>query len=490
MSTTRRKAKARHPGVLHQPQALSPTTKKRAATRLPTSRLNDLRAPGEVTITCASRRGRLRAHLRPKTPRVFVFSNTLKPLMPCRPARAQDLLAYGRAAVYRLQPFTIVLKDRAAGDVQPVEFKVDPGSKVTGLALVAEFEKRGRTVVWAANLAHRGHRVKASMTDRAMFRRGRRGRKTRYRAARFENRTRPTNWLAPSLQSRVLNVKSWYSRLLSRASISVAQVETSSFDTQLMENADISGVEYQQGELQGYEVRQYVLERGGHTCSYCDAKDVALNLDHVLPRSRGGSNRVSNLVPACKPCNDAKSNRAVEDYLVDRPEVLRQVKAQLRSPLKDAAVMNATRFAIVDALRDFGLEVQMWSGGRTKWNRTNLGLPKDHWIDAACVGETGAAVRVPALRPLTITAMGRGHRRVHGNDRYGFPRGTARRAKRVAGFQTGDLVRLVCLGGKSAGIHTGRLSSIRTRGQFVLGKHDRPAREFTLLQRSDGYAYG
>ena len=181
MSTTRRKAKARHPGVLHQPQALSPTTKKRAATRLPTSRLNDLRAPGEVTITCASRRGRLRAHLRPKTPRVFVFSNTLKPLMPCRPARAQDLLAYGRAAVYRLQPFTIVLKDRAAGGVQPVEFKVDPGSKVTGLALVAEFEKRGRTVVWAANLAHRGHRVKASMTDRAMFRRRRRGRKTRYR---------------------------------------------------------------------------------------------------------------------------------------------------------------------------------------------------------------------------------------------------------------------------------------------------------------------
>lgn len=66
--------------------------------------------------------------------RVLVLSNTRKPLMPCHPARARKLLSKGRAAVYRLAPFTIILHHRDDGDVQPIEFKVDPGSKTTGLA--------------------------------------------------------------------------------------------------------------------------------------------------------------------------------------------------------------------------------------------------------------------------------------------------------------------------------------------------------------------
>ena len=68
--------------------------------------------------------------------RVFVLSSTKKPLMPCHPARARALLRKGRAAVYRRAPFTIILNDRADGETQPVEFKADPGSKTTGLALV------------------------------------------------------------------------------------------------------------------------------------------------------------------------------------------------------------------------------------------------------------------------------------------------------------------------------------------------------------------
>ena len=78
--------------------------------------------------------------------RVFVLSNAKKPLMPCHPARARELLKKGKAAVYRMQPFTIILKDREDGDTQPVEFKADPGSKATGIALVALFE-RGRVLV-------------------------------------------------------------------------------------------------------------------------------------------------------------------------------------------------------------------------------------------------------------------------------------------------------------------------------------------------------
>lgn len=420
--------------------------------------------------------------------RVFVLSNTRKPLMPCHPARARKLLRKGKAAVYRMQPFTIILSDRSDGDAQPVEFKTDPGSKTTGLALVARFP-RGREVVWAANLEHRGQRVKAAMTDRRLFRTGRRGRKCRYRPARFNNRTRPKGWLPPSLSSRVNNVRTWYDRLLDWAPITEAHVETVRFDTQAMERPGISGVEYQQGELAGYEVREFVMLRGGHQCAYCGAKDTPLQIEHVRPRSKGGSNRVSNLVPACQPCNTRKNAQPVESFLADRPDVLAKIKAQVKQPLTDTAAVNATRYAIGEAIKAFELPVSFWSGGRTKWNRTRQGYEKDHWIDAACVGETGANVRLVAGPVPTIKATGRGRRRVHGNNRYGFPRGTPRSAKRVQGFQTGDLAKLVCTTGKSTGIHVGRIASIRSRGWFVMNKHDRPAREFRLLQRADGYDY-
>ena len=78
--------------------------------------------------------------------------------MPCSPSRALRLLSGGKAAVYRMRPFTIVLKFRSDGDTQDVEFKIDPGSKITGIALVALF-KRWRELVWGANLQHRGQAI-------------------------------------------------------------------------------------------------------------------------------------------------------------------------------------------------------------------------------------------------------------------------------------------------------------------------------------------
>ena len=110
---------------------------------------------------------------------VFVMSSTKKPLMPCRPARARKLLTAGRAAVYRLHPFTLILKDRDDGEVQAVEIKVDPGSKTTGVALVGHFEQQGAVVLFGANLTHRGQAIKNNLESRRSLRRGRRGRKAR-----------------------------------------------------------------------------------------------------------------------------------------------------------------------------------------------------------------------------------------------------------------------------------------------------------------------
>lgn len=425
--------------------------------------------------------------------RVFVLSSIKKPLMPCTPKRARKLLTAGKAAVYRMQPFTIILKFREDGELQPIEFKVDPGSKTTGIALVALFE-RGRVLIWAANLRHRGQAIRAGLESRRSLRRGRRGRKTGYREARFNNRSRPSGWLPPSLESRVGNLRVWYGRLVALAPITSAEVETVRFDTQKMAAPAIAGIEYQQGELAGYECREYLLEKWGRRCAYCGKEQVPLQIEHIHPRSLGGSNRISNLTLACEPCNRRKNNMPVAEFLAGKPDLLKRIQAQAKTPLRDAAAVNATRYATGNVIKALGLPTGFWSGGRTKFNRVSQNYPKDHFIDAACVGETGAAVCISEnFRPLFIRATGRGTRQVVRTDRYGFPRNAAGRCKRVHGFQTGDLVRLVQPSGKYAGVHVGRLAGVLADGRFDIRSREQKItsgwRNFTLMQKSDGYEY-
>jgi 5-methylcytosine-specific restriction endonuclease McrA len=424
---------------------------------------------------------------------VFVLSNTKKPLMPCRPARARKLLSAGRAAVYRLHPFAIILKDRDDGETQDVEVKIDPGSKTTGIALVGHFEQQGAVVLFGANLNHRGQTIKNNLESRRSLRRGRRGRKTRYREARFLNRTRRSGWLPPSIDSRVVNTESIIRKLAARCPITEAAVELVKFDLQQMQNPEISGAEYQQGELAGYEVREYLLEKWHRTCAYCGKKDVPLQVEHIHPRANGGSNRVSNLTLACQPCNQRKGSRPIDEFLKDKPEILRKIKAQAKAPLKDAAAVNAARWALVNRLKG-GVPVSTGSGGRTKFNRTRQGYTKDHWIDAACVGESGERVTIPEfMKPMVITAKGRGTHQVVRTDKFGFPRGKAGRIKRVHGFSTGDIVKLVQPAGKYAGTYIARLAGIRVTGMLdiktTVSSITASFKNFTLIQRNDGFDY-
>ena len=122
--------------------------------------------------------------------RVFVLDKNLQPLDPCHQARARELLRKGRAKVFKRYPFTIVLQDRVVTDSVTHEhrIKIDPGSKVTGVAIVQE--ETGR-VTSALEIHHRGQQIKNALESRRYLRRTRRSRKTRYRQARFLNRTKP-----------------------------------------------------------------------------------------------------------------------------------------------------------------------------------------------------------------------------------------------------------------------------------------------------------
>ncbi len=422
--------------------------------------------------------------------------------MPCSEKRARLLLARDRARVHRVVPFVIRLRDRNANcsEFQPLRLKLDPGSKITGLALVRDIVTpskesgeliRGAAVVNLFELVHRGRQISEALTARRAMRCRRRG-KLRYRAPRFSNRTRPTGWLAPSLQHRVDTTKAWVERVMRWAPISAFSIELVRFDTHLIGNPEVTGAGYQQGTLAGYEIREYLLEKWGRRCSYCDASDTPLQVDHIVARARGGTNRVSNLTLACEPCNRAKGALAVEVFLSRRPTRLARILAQAKRPLKDAAAMNATRWALTNALNTIGLPLELASGGRTKFNRSAFGVPKTHALDAACVG--ALAVVTDWIKPiLSISCTGRGSYQRTRLDRYGFPRGYSTRAKRVHGFQTGDLVRADVPVGKKAGTYVGRVAmratgyfNIQRAGKVVQGVAHRHCR---LVQRSDGYGY-
>ena len=426
---------------------------------------------------------------------VLVLDKRKKPLMPCSEKRARLLLERGRAVVHRMRPFTIRLKDRTLEDstLQPLQIKIDPGSKTTGVTVIRadDADPEQQQVVMLIDIDHRGQHISEKLTQRRAFRRRRRN-QLRYRAPRFDNRTRPPGWLAPSLQHRVDTTMAWVNRLCRLAPVTGIAMELVRFDLQAMENPEISGVTYQQGTLAGYEVREYLLEKWHRCCAYCGANNIPLEIDHIHPKSRGGSDRISNLTLACRECNQAKGHQPVDALLAADPKRRQQIQTQAQAPLKDAAAVNSTRWALYRELQATGLPVITGSGGRTQYNRQRLGIPKTHALDAACVGPVTAVTHwnVPTL---TVRATGRGSYQRTRLNRFGFPRGYLIRHKQVQGFQTGDLVQAQVPSGKKAGTYQGRVAiratgrfNIQTRQGVVQGISHRHCR---LLQRADGYGY-
>ncbi|HAJ59559.1 MAG TPA: HNH endonuclease [Cyanobacteria bacterium UBA8543] len=442
--------------------------------------------------------------------KVFLIDQGKQPLNPIHPAQARQLLRDGKAAVFRRYPFTLILKEevslltlascagitsrtqrRSNPNINSLRIKIDPGAKTTGLALV---DDNTGEVVWVAELQHRGFQIRDALTSRRQLRRSRRNRKTRYRKPRFLNRTRPKGWLPPSLSSRVANILTWVKRLSSSSQIIAISTELVRFDTQKMEDVEISGVGYQQGTLAGYEVREFLLEKWDRTCAYCGAKDTKLEIEHIQPRSKSGSNRASNLCLACVPCNQKKGNQDIKDFLKDKPDLLKRILSHAKKPLADTAAVNATRWNLYENLKKTGLPVEVGTGGRTKYNRTVRGLEKTHYWDAACVGvSTPEQLITSGVKPLRIAAKGHGTRQQCRTDKWGFPVRYCSRTKFHKGFQTGDIVAAVVTSGKKIGIYVGRVAT-RATGSFNISTPDGLIQGIshkycTHIHKKDGYSY-
>lgn len=437
---------------------------------------------------------------------VFVLDGKGKALMPCTEKRARLLLERGRARVHRQMPFVIRLVDRQLENsvLQPLQVKLDPGSKVTGLSLVRVSEviesatgeiQKVAHVLSLFELMHRGKQISEALSARRSMRRRRRN-QLRYRAPRFFNRgNKNRGWLAPSLQHRVDTTCAWVGRLQRWAPIREISQELVKFDMQALQaqahGEDISGVQYQQGTLFGFEIREFLLAKWGRTCMYCDKTDVPLQVEHIHCRAKGGSNAVFNLGLSCQCCNQKKGAMDVRDFVKD-PVRLKRILATAKAPLKDAAAVNSTRWALFNALKQTGLAVTTGTGGQTKFNRTRLGIPKGHALDAACVGDVDRVMdwQKPSLQ---LKCTGRGSYQRTRLTRFGFPRGYLMRSKSIHGFQTGDMVKADVTKGSKTGCYFGRVA-VRASGNFNIQTgsilvQGISHRYCNLVQRGDGYGY-
>ena len=447
--------------------------------------------------------------------KVSVLDTHKRVLEPCHPAVARRLLREGQASVYKRYPFTIILK-RGVADVKTTDYtlSIDPGSKCTGLAITDS----ENNIVACFELHHRGAAIKKGLTDRAGYRRSRRTRKLRHRPARWANRSRKApvltadgwryqsfgqsseDWIAPSLMSRVFNIHTWVSRLSKIYPIARLAVEHVKFDTQLMENPEISGVEYQRGTLYEAEIWEYLLEKFGRKCYYCGAKDVPLEKEHILPRSKGGTNRVSNLTVSCKSCNQKKGNKHPDEIQGDLGKRVQSALRAAKKPLKDAASVNTIRWKIVETLKATGLPVIYGTGGKTKWHRKQAGLPKSHYYDAACVASVPNSSVSHSV--LAIHAVGYGHRGDLGDYQTkqkapGF-KSLYKRIESVDGFQKLDTVEMTTKTGRSVGcINTfdktpeGKPQKLRIKADWTGGdgRKNGNINQLRRIQRRDGYAY-
>ncbi len=434
--------------------------------------------------------------------KVLVIDTDKRSQNPIHPAQARQLLNNGKAAIFRKFPFTIILKkSRPDTSVEPLRIKIDPGSKTTGFALVNDATGE---VLWAAELQHRGFAIREALTSRRQLCRGRRARKTRYRQPPKHEWFRKGNnqpcpkqrregWLAPSLMSRVDNIETWVQKLIKFAPICTISQELVKFDTQLMQNPEITGKEYQQGTLAGYETRQYLLEKFGRNCVYCGKSNLPLQVEHIIPRAKGGSNRISNLTLSCEKCNQRKGTKDLKDFLKKEPEKFPKILAQARTPLADAAAVNVTSFKLLEMLKATGLPVETGSGGLTKFNRTTQTLEKQHWIDAACVGKSTPTLYIKGIKPLLIYASGHGTRQMCGTDKYGFPIRHRTNKQIHFGFQTGDIIKAIVTNGKKIGTYIGRVQC-RATGSFDIstktGKVAGIGHKYcSPIHKKDGYSY-
>lgn len=326
---------------------------------------------------------------------VYVISKNGKALMPCSPVIGRLLLKQGKAKCIKRCPFTIKLLYETTSYTQNLTLGIDTGSSKTGSAVVNSKNE----VVYASEVEVRND-ISKKMEQRSKYRRNRRGRKTRYRQARWLNRKNSIkkDRFSPTMISKFNSHSKEIDFVKSILPITKIIIETGTFDPHALKNPAVLKNKwlYQRGVNYGFaNTKAYVLYRDNHTCQHCKGKkkDSRLEVHHIIFRKDKGSDEQENLITLCKTCHDD---------LHDGKIALKGGKA--KGQLNHATQMNSIRIQLLkrvpEAMETFGYI--------TKEHRQLMGLPKEHYMDAVVIASEGNNVRFKTEQLLLKKCVAKG----------------------------------------------------------------------------------
>ena len=304
---------------------------------------------------------------------VFVFNKCGEKLMPCKKSKARKLIKQNKAKIVNYNPFTIQLLYGSSGYIQEVTVGIDTGAKHIGVAIQSQ-----NKVIAKGVIELRGD-IKSNLDTKRIYRRSRRNRKTRYRKARFLNRvsTKKEGWLPPSLQSRINSTFFWIDTFCGLLPNSKLNIEVGKFDVQKMMNPNIQGNEYQKGETYGYyDTRYYVFERDNYICQVCRKNKVKiLHTHHIIYRSKGGSDKASNLITVCSDCHTSENHKegnVLWKWMMDKKKA---------PQYREVPFMNSLRRKIYTKYLNANIVYGSW----TTPTKKELDLSKEHHNDALVI---------------------------------------------------------------------------------------------------------
>lgn len=345
---------------------------------------------------------------------VYVQDMSGKPLMPTtRYGKVRRMLRDGQAKAVQTKPFTIRLTYQPETSVtQNIVAGMDPGRTNIGLSVIRE----DGTCLYLAKAITRNKEIPKLMQNRRAHRMAsRRGeRKARKRLAkklsttmkgllerklpgykdgvvqvkdiintesRFNNRNRPAGWLTPTARQLLQTHLHLFEQLEKLLPVTDWVIELNKFAFMAMDNPGAKRIDYQHGPLYGFgSVHDAVNAMQEHKCLYCRKPGIE-HYHHIVPRSRGGSDTIGNLVGLHEKCHELihKDTKA-------REKLEKKVNG-LHKKYGALSVLNQIIPFLMKKLGELHPDhVFATNGWNTKQFREDHHLKKDHDLDAYCIG--------------------------------------------------------------------------------------------------------
>jgi len=249
---------------------------------------------------------------------------------PTRKGRmVRRLLKKGKAKVLKGglkkgQPLLIQLLDKVFNKSKTIkaDFRIgiDPGYKHIGYSVFKIYTKKDKSnhieLLLTGEVETRTFEITKNLSDRKMYRNTRRyyRRKNvkrkfdsaKFRHPRWKNRAKHMFQLTHRhLITSHINLLKWIFKRIPKNQCEL-HLEYNNFDIQKIINPKIQGNQYQQGLQYGFEnIKSYIRNRDNYTCQICKKKiaNIRNEVHHIIPKSKGGSNRPDNLILLCQDCH-------------------------------------------------------------------------------------------------------------------------------------------------------------------------------------------